>query len=65
MRAENPSRKSNIMAARISHDAVTMSPSDAKIMAKNPDARFKEVIKFGICFIVSEDIIFDRGVKLR
>jgi hypothetical protein len=53
------------MAARISHDAVTMSPSDAKIMAKNPDARFKEVIKFGICFIVSEDIIFDRGVKLR
>jgi hypothetical protein len=49
------------MAARISHDAVTMSPLDAKIIAKNPDARFKEVIKLGICFILREDIIYSTG----
>ena len=45
-------RKSNIIAARINHDAVTRSPLAAKMIAINPDARLSDVIKFGICFML-------------
>jgi hypothetical protein len=50
--AEKPSRKSNIIAATISHEAVTLSPLAAKIIAINPADRLREVIKLGICFII-------------
>jgi hypothetical protein len=50
--AENPSRKSKIIAASISHDAVTVSPVAAKMTAANPDVRLSEVIKLGIYLII-------------
>ena len=49
--AEKPSRKSKIIAARISHEAVIRSLFIVNIIAIKPEARFREVMKFGICFI--------------
>jgi hypothetical protein len=63
--ADIPSRKSNIIAASINHEAVTRFPFAAKIIAIKPDARFSDVIKFGRCFILNLDIIFRREVKLK
>lgn len=63
--AENPSRKSNIIAARINHEAVIISPFPAKIIAINPDTRFSEVIKFGIYFILKLDIVIQKGSKIK
>jgi hypothetical protein len=60
-RAEKPSRKSKIIAARINHEAVMMFPFAAKIIAANPEARFSEVIKFGICFIMESDMVYSDG----
>ena len=54
IRAEKPSRKSKIIAARISHEAVTGSPLAVKIIEINPAARFREVMKFGICLILEK-----------
>lgn len=50
--ADKPSMKSNIIAASINQEAVRRSPFAAKTIAINPDARFSDVIKFGICFIL-------------
>jgi len=51
--AEKPSRKSKIIAARISQEAVTRSPFIIKIIETKPETRLSEVIKLGICFILS------------
>jgi hypothetical protein len=51
--ADKPSRKSKIIAKNISHDAVIRFPLAAKIIAMNPEARLRDVIKFGTCFILS------------
>ena len=53
-RAEKPSKKSKIIAASISQEAVTISPSEAKSIEINPAARFREVMKFGICLILEK-----------
>ena len=50
--ADKPSRKSNIIAANIRHEAVTRFPFAAKIIAINPDARLSDVMKFGKCFML-------------
>lgn len=60
-RAENPSRKSKIIAARISHEDVTMSPLAAKIIATKPETRLSDVIRFGICFIMKLVIVWSEG----
>jgi hypothetical protein len=49
---KNPSRKSKIIAASISHEAVTRSLFKVKIIAAKPEARLREVMKLGICFIL-------------
>mgnify|MGYP001093111979 CR=1 FL=1 len=49
--AEKPSRKSKIIAASISQDAVERSPFEARITAIKPEIRFNEVMKFGICLM--------------
>ena len=52
--AEKPSRKSKIIAASISHEAVIRSPFSINIIEINPETRFSEVIVLGICFILRE-----------
>jgi hypothetical protein len=61
--AEKPSRKSKIIAARMSHEAVTISPLTAKSIEINPAARFRQVMRFGMCFIWNENV--RRRAKLR
>lgn len=53
--AELPSRKSNIIAANISQDDMRRFPSRAYSIAINPAARFRIVIKLGICFIANRN----------
>ena len=62
-RAEKPSNQSKIIAAMISHDAVTTSPLTAKTSDMKPAARLRHVMKFGICFILNENV--GRIAKLR
>ena len=47
----------------MSHEAVSNSPLAANIIAINPEARFSEVIKFGIYFIVKSDIVIRNWSK--
>jgi hypothetical protein len=63
--ADKPSRKSNIIAASISHEAVTRFPLAAKIIAINPDARLSDVIKFGKCFMLKLDNVIKKGSKIK
>jgi hypothetical protein len=63
--AEKPSRKSKIIAARISHEAVIIFPLAAKIIAINPAVRLSEVIKFGICFVMIIFIVSQVGSKIK
>ena len=51
-RATKPSKKSKIMAATISHEATIISPRAAKMTAMKPETRLRDVMKFGICFII-------------
>lgn len=51
--AENPSKKSKIMAATINHEAVKRLPFAAKIIAINPDTRLSDVMRFGICLFMN------------
>ncbi len=50
--AVNPSRKSNTIAASISHEAVIRLPFNTKIMEINPDIRLRDVIRLGRYFIL-------------
>jgi hypothetical protein len=45
--ATNPSKKSNIMAMTSNNELHSMRPENARIMAKIPQRKLMEVIKFG------------------
>jgi len=63
--AEKPSKKSNTIAARISHEAVSRYPFAAKIIAINPEARLRDVKKFGMCFMKITLIPVNKEFKIR
>jgi len=51
--ADNPSRKSKIIAAIINQEPVRISPLAINRIAINPEARLSEVMKFGICLFMN------------
>ena len=51
-RAVKPSKKSNVIAAIISHEAIARFPLMAKIIAVKPEARFRQVIVLGMCLFI-------------
>jgi hypothetical protein len=61
--AAKPSRKSNIIAVRISHEAPVRFPLSAKIIEIKPAARLREVMKLGICFILI--LVVQEEVKIK
>lgn len=51
-RAAKPSKKSKNIPVKAKKDAATKSPDTAKMIATHPHNKLREVIKFGICFII-------------
>ena len=57
-----PSRKSKIIAARTNQEAAARSPLNAKMTEMNPEARFRDVMKFGICLSID---LLSEGNKIK
>lgn len=51
-RAMNPSKKSNMAAAKMQYAAISNEPLKAKEIAKHPEKRFSDVMVLGMCFVI-------------